>query len=103
MEDFIPENNIVILFLLIILTGGLYYFWWLVRTSRVFGDDPSVNIILTVLTCGLWSIYLCLHYIHKSEALNGRDAMWYTVFFLPISPLIIQNNLNEKYFPDKYR
>lgn len=101
MKDYIPENNLVILFLLILFTGGLYYFWWLARASRVFGDTPAVNILLTIFTAGLWSLYINLHYMHKSEVLNGREAQWYMIFFVFLSPMIIQNNINEKYFPNR--
>jgi len=99
MEEYIPENNLVVLFLLIILTAGLYYFWWLARTSRVFGDDPVMNILLTIFTVGLWSLYLNLKYMQKSELINGRDIKWFMIFFLPLSPIIIQHNINEKHFP----
>ena len=101
MEEYIPENNLVVLFLLILLTAGLYYFWWLSRASRVFGDDPVMNIVLTVFTVGLWSLYVNLKYMQKSEMINGRDIKWYMIFFLPLSPIIIQHNINEKYFPGR--
>jgi hypothetical protein len=101
MEEYIPENNLVVLLLLFVLSGSLYYFWWLARVSRTFGDDPVMNIILSVFTLGLWSIYICLKYMQKSEMMNGRDMKWYMVFFLPLSPIIIQHNLNEKYFPGR--
>ena len=101
MNEYIPENNLVVLFLLIVLTGGLYYFWWLARTSRVFEDDPVINILLSVFTAGLWSLYLNLKYLQKSEMINGRDVKWYMVLFLPISPIIIQHNINEKFFPGR--
>ena len=101
MEEYIPENNLVVLLLLFPLTGFLYYFWWLARVSRVFKDDPVINIILTIFTLGLWSIYLNLKYMQKSEAMNGRDMKWFMVFFFPLSPLIIQHNINEKYFPER--
>ncbi len=98
MHEYIPENNPVILLLLIILTLGLYYFWWLARTSRIFGDSPAVNVLLSVLTAGIWILYTDLQYIYRSEKLNGRDSKWYMFIFLPVAPLIIQNNINEKYF-----
>jgi len=98
MDEYIPENNIAILFLLLILTGGLYYFWWLARTSRIFGDDPVINIILIVFTAGIWSVYINLRYMQKSEIINGRDMKWFMVLFFLISPIIIQNNINEKFF-----
>ncbi|OHD68978.1 MAG: hypothetical protein A2W19_07075 [Spirochaetes bacterium RBG_16_49_21] len=104
MDEYIPENNLVVLFLLMILTGGLYYFWWVTRISRIFNDDPVVNILLTIFTCGIWGLYLNLKYLQKSEILNGRDVKWYMIFFLPllfIFPLFIQHNINEKYFPGR--
>ena len=58
MDEYIPENNLVVLFLLIVLTFGLYYFWWLARTSKLFNDDPVINILLTIFTFGIWGIYL---------------------------------------------
>ena len=105
MESYIPENNLVILFLLIILTCGLYYFWWLARTSRVFNDDPVINILLTIFSAGIWGMYITLKYMQKSEMLNGRDMKWFMIIFLPlwpvIIPIIIQHNINEKYFPGR--
>lgn len=101
MDEYIPENNLVVLFLLFILTAGLYYFWWLARISRIFNDDPVINILLTIFTVGIWGIFLNLRYMQKSENINGRDMKWFMVFFLPISPIIIQNNVNEKYFPSR--
>ncbi len=98
MEEYIPENNLVVLLLLIILTSGLYYFWWLARISKVFGDDPVINILLTVFTVGIWALYINLKYLQKSEIMNGRDIKWFIVLFLPISPIIIQHNINEKYY-----
>lgn len=98
MEEYIPENNLVVLFFLFIITCGLYYFWWLARTSRVFGDDPIINILLSIFSATIWSQYINLKYLQKSEMLNGRDVKWYMILFLPISPLIIQHNINEKYF-----
>jgi len=99
--EYIPENNLVVLFLLIILTGGLYYFWWLARVSRVFNDNPISNILLVILTLGAWSVYINVKLIQKSEELNGRDMKWYMVFFLFMTPLIVQHNINEKFFPGR--
>ncbi|HOW82055.1 MAG TPA: hypothetical protein PK573_05800 [Spirochaetota bacterium] len=101
MKNYIPENNLVVLLLLFILTGGLYYFWWLARASRVFNDDPVINIVLTVFSAGIWSLYINLRYMQKSESLNGRDMKWFMALFFFISPIIIQHNLNEKYFPGR--
>ena len=101
MEEYIPENNLVVLFILFILTGFLYYFWWLARVSRIFGDDPVMNILLTVFTAGLWGLYLNMRYMQKSEMMNDRDVKWYMIIFLPLAPLIIQNNINEKFFPGR--
>jgi len=101
MEEYIPENNLAVLFLMLVITGGLYYFWWLARVSRVFGDDPVINIVLTVFSAGVWSIYLNLKYMQKSELLNNRDLKWYMILFLPLSPIIIQHNINERFFPGR--
>jgi len=99
--DYIPENNLVVLFILMIITCGLYYFWWLARTSRIFNDDPVINILLSVFTAGIWALYLNLKYMQKSELINGRDVKWYMIFFLLLAPIIIQHNINEKYFPGR--
>ena len=99
--DNIPENNLVVLLLLFLLTAGLYYFWWQARTSRVFGENPVSNIMLTIFTAGLWGLFLNLKFMQKSEELNNREPMWYMVLFLPMSVLVIQNNINERYFPGK--
>ncbi len=101
VQEYIPENNLVVLLLLMILTGGLYYFWWVARVSRVFDDDPVINILLAVFTLGIWTIYLNIRYLQKSEMLNGRDIKWIMIIFLPISPIIIQHNINEKYYPGR--
>ncbi len=101
MHEYSPENNLMVMLLLIILTFGLYYFWWLAKVSRIFSDDPVINILLTIFTLGIWSLYLNLKYMQKSEMLNGRDMKWFMFLFLPISPLIIQHNINEKFFPGR--
>jgi hypothetical protein len=105
MYEYIPENNPVVLFLLILITAGLYYFWWLARASRVFNDDPIINILLSIFTVGIWSLYLNLKYMQKSEIINGREPKGYMIFFVLfgplIVPLIIQSNINEKYFPGR--
>ena len=121
--DNIPENNLVVLLLLTILSGGLYLFWWIARISRVFNDNPVTNILLIIfsiltafcisiffpvitntlivfISC-IWYFYISIKYLQKSEELNGRDMPWFMVLFLPISFLIIQHNINEKYFPGR--
>ena len=103
-EEYIPENNLVVLLFLLLVTGGLYYFWWIVRISRTFRDNPVSNVLLTIFTCGLWGLYLNLRYMQKSEELNSRDMKWFMAIFLfipVIAVLIIQNNINEKYFPGR--
>jgi hypothetical protein len=84
-----------------VLTLGLYYFWWLARTSRIFGEDPVINILLSIFTFSMWGVYLNLRYMQKSEMLNGREVKWYIILFIPILPIMIQNNLNERYFPGR--
>lgn len=101
MHEYSPENNLMVILLLLTLTAGLYYFWWLAKVSRIFNDDPAINILLSVFTLGIWSLYINLKYMQKSEMLNGRDLKWFMFLFLPISPLIIQHNINEKYFPGR--
>ncbi|HOF34365.1 MAG TPA: hypothetical protein PK624_07340 [Spirochaetota bacterium] len=99
--EYMPENNLIILLLLLIFSAGLYYFWWLARTSRIFGDNPVSNIMLTIFTAGIWGVYLNLKYMQKAEEINDRDLKWYMIIFLPLSVLIIQNSINERYFPGK--
>ena len=99
--EYYPENNLIVLLLLFILTLGLYLFWWVARVSKIFNDNPISNILLIIFTCGVWYLYISLKYIQKSEQLNGRDTKWYMIIFLPISFLIIQNNINERYFPGR--
>jgi hypothetical protein len=105
MEEYIPENNLVVLLLLIILTGTLYLFWWIARVSKIFNDDPVINIILTIFTCGIWFIYLLVKYMQKSEMMNGREMNWFLIIFVLvpflIPPIIIQHNINEKLFPSR--
>jgi len=99
--EYVPENNLVVLFLMMEITVGLYYFWWLARVSRCFNDNPVSNVLLVLLSGGIWSLYLNLKYMQKSEELNGRDLKWYMILFLPLSFLIIQHNINERYFPGR--
>ena len=101
MHDYIPENNLVVLLLLMIITCYFYVFWWLARVSRIFGDDPAINILLSIFTCGFWFIYLMLKYMQKSEIMNGRQMKWYMIFFFLLAPIIIQHNINEKLFPGR--
>lgn len=101
MQEYSPENNLMVMLLLLVLTLGLYYFWWLAKVSRIFKDDPAINILLSIFTLGIWSLYINLKYMQKSEMLNGRDMKWFMFLFLPISPLIIQHNINEKFFPGR--
>jgi hypothetical protein len=101
MDEYIPENNLVVLFFLMVLTLGLYYFWWLARTSKIFGEDPVINILLAIFTFGMWGVYLNLRFMQKSELLNGREVKWYIILFIFILPIMIQNNLNERYFPSR--
>jgi hypothetical protein len=96
-----PENNLIVLLLLVVLTGTLYIFWWIARVSKIFNDNPVSNIMLMIFTFGIWYLYISMKYIYRSEQLNGRDSKWYMIFFIPISFLIIQNNINEKYFPGR--
>ena len=96
-----PENNLVVLFLLVILTAGLYYFWWLARVSKIFNDNPVSNIVLAVFTGGMWILYINCKYMQKSEELNGRHLPWYMIVFLPIAFMIVQHNVNEKYYPGR--
>ncbi|MCU0821400.1 MAG: hypothetical protein MUC95_02865 [Spirochaetes bacterium] len=121
--DNLPENNLVVLLLLTILSCGLYLFWWIARISRIFNDNPVTNILLIIFSilaavCAsvffpfinnafiifagfIWYFYISIKYLQKSEELNGRDMPWFMVLFLPISFLIIQHNINEKYFPGR--
>lgn len=96
--EYIPEDNLVVLFVLMVCTVGLYCFWWIARVSRIFNDNPVINILLIILTGGLWLIYLTIKYMQKSEMLNGRQMPWYMILFLPLGFLIIQHNINERYF-----
>lgn len=98
MEEYIPENNLVVLLLLLFFSCGLYYFWWLARISHLFGDRAMTNIVLSVVTCGIWILYINMKYMQRSELMNGRDIKWYMVFFFPVAPLVVQHNINERYF-----
>ncbi|MDY6968680.1 MAG: hypothetical protein SVR08_08515 [Spirochaetota bacterium] len=100
-DEYIPEYNLIVLLLLIIFTLGFYYFWWLARVSEIFEDNPISNILLIFFTAGIWFLYINLKYMQKSEEMNGRDIKWYSIIFLPISFLIIQHNINERFFPGR--
>ena len=126
MDEYAPEDNLFVLFLLIILTGGLYYFFWLAKTSKFFGDDSTANVLLTLITMAsgvavfrftgnlhvavvlgaIWVLYLHIRYFHKSELLHKREMLWCMALFLlvlPLAPLMIQNNINEKRFQEPSR
>jgi hypothetical protein len=57
--------------------------------------------MLTIFTAGIWGLYINLKYMQKAEEINDRDLKWYMIIFLPLSVLIIQNSINERYFPGK--
>ena len=105
MNEYIPENNLFVLYLLLLVTGGLYIFWWLARVSKIFQEDPVKNILLCIFTGGIWLLYILLKFMQKSEALNGRSMNWLLLVFFPLAPvimpLIIQHNINEKFYPGR--
>jgi hypothetical protein len=96
-----PEDNTFILLLLLLFSCGTYYFRWVAKVSTLFNENPVTNILLIVLTFGLWGLYLNMRYLDKSERLNDRRSSWYMVLFIFISPLIVQNNINEYFNSQK--
>ncbi len=94
------KENLIVLPVLLVSTGGLYSLVWLARVSREFGDDAVTNVILAIISFGVWAVYLQLRYLHRAEAMNGRDLAWYLPLFLLffgwfLGPLMIQIDLNE--------
>jgi energy-converting hydrogenase Eha subunit C len=94
------EENLMILMTLLICTFGAYSLIWLARTSKAFGDDPVTQVVMTVLSGGVWGLVLNLRYLDMAERLNGRDLAWYNailaIFPLPLmGTMMVQLNLNE--------
>jgi len=94
------KENLIVLLVLLVSTGGLYSLIWLARVSREFGEDSVTHVILAIVSFGLWAVYLQLRYLHRAEALNGRELAWYLPLFLLffgwfLGPLMIQLDLNE--------
>ena len=93
------SENLIVFTILMVCTAGLYSLIWLGRTSASFNDDPTTNVVMTVVTCGLWGLVLNLRYVQLSEELNGRTIQWYNAILVLIQPflgpLMIQQNLNE--------
>ena len=99
MNKFTSENLIVFT-ILMVCTGGIYSLIWLARTSASFDSDPTVNVTMTLATCGAWAVILNLRYVDRSEALNGRSLQWYNAIIvilggMLIGPLLTQENINE--------
>ena len=60
-EKYTSENLIV--FTILMVCTGLYSLIWLGRTSASFNDDPTTNVVMTVVTSGLWGLVLNLRYV----------------------------------------
>jgi uncharacterized protein YacL len=94
------EENLMILMILLTCTFGAYALIWLARTSKAFGDDPVTQVVMTILSGGIWGLVLNLRYLDMAERQNGRELAWYNailaVFPLPImGTMMVQLNLNE--------
>ena len=94
------DENLMILLILLTCTFGAYGLIWLARTSKAFGDDPTTQVVMTILSGGVWGLILNLRYLDMAERLNGRNLAWYNAilatFPLPLmGPMMVQLNLNE--------
>jgi hypothetical protein len=77
----ITERNSAVVVLLSLVTCGVYYLLWLYWTDtelkEALTDDeikPSQDILLTIVTCFLWSIYVEYRNAQKlHQALLSRD------------------------------
>jgi hypothetical protein len=78
----IKERNAVVVLLLSLVTCGIYYLIWLYSTSSELKDalqdeeiKPGQDLLLTIVTCFLWSIYVEYRNAQKLHAaLLSRDA-----------------------------
>ena len=98
--DRYTSENLIVFTTLMVCTGGLYSLIWLGRTSASFDDDPTTNVVMTLVTCGAWAMVLNLRYLGLSESLNGRSFQWYNPVLvllggMLLGPLMIQQNVNE--------
>jgi hypothetical protein len=94
------SENLIVFTILMVCTLGMYGLIWLGRTSASFSDDPTTNVVMAVVTCGMWNLVLNLRYFARSEELNGRQVQWYNAIIVImggplIGPLMIQQNINE--------
>jgi hypothetical protein len=61
----VQERNSALVLVLSIVTCGIYYFYWIYATSSELADhtgdrsiNPTVDVLLCVVTCGLWGMFV---------------------------------------------
>ncbi len=71
----ITERSGAMVVLLGIITCGIYHFIWLHKTSDELreatsdtGINPGVDLILVLITCGLWGLFLLYRNVQKVQA-----------------------------------
>jgi hypothetical protein len=71
----------VVVGVLSVVTCGLYYLWWMYTTDQELKEalqdndiNPGTDLLLTVVTCFMWSIYVEYRNAQKVHAaLLSRD------------------------------
>ena len=114
----VQERNSVLVLFLPLVTCGIYFYYWIYQTSeelrRATGDEsinPGTDLILTIVTCGLWGLFVeyrnaqKVHSILVAQNPNRKDQsqtiliLNIAAFFVGITGLIamfmVQEELNQ--------
>lgn len=75
------ERQFVLVLVLLIVTCGIYRLFWIYNTSselKATTNDPQINpgvdVLLTLVTCGIWGIYVeYRNYQKANAALRWRE------------------------------
>jgi hypothetical protein len=107
------DRNVILVLVLSFVTCGIYgiIHWFLVagEINRHSGEEklnPAMDLLLAIVTCGLWTIYMCYKYpraLYEMEVAEGQQATDNSVIclvlglvglgFVPF--LILQHEMNE--------
>lgn len=97
----ITERNSIVVIVASLLTCGIYYLFWLYSTTKELRDalqddsiKPGQDLLLTIFSCFLWSIYVEYRNSQKVHAaLLSRDPYTKdqseTVLILNIAALFV--------------
>lgn len=77
------RRSVAVVVLLSFITCGIYWFWWIYATTdelkRVTGHpdlNPVVDLVLCIVTCSLWGIYVEYRnaaVVHQEMVKAGRN------------------------------